>query len=256
MSVEVVIMQSTRTFGKSFPGMKWAIESAAATGHGVAVVDEFPCAAVDEFRKHYRHTSNNGLPFERWCFEQWFLLADWMEKNGKELVFVMDSDVLLFANLSPVLEQVRSKLTLATARPTGARFITREGARVIADYYMEVFKARREVQASQDPRMVSDGNVINPQLERLGQPMLEGWFHEWNICHSLYLMLPGASQFEGHRDIVFADGIPYWFRYEQPVKMATVHCWGKAKQKMETIWKQSRESLGGKMRRLCLEPQP
>ena len=53
-----------------------------------------------KFRKVYVHSSTNNENIERFCFERWFILSEFMKKNNISKVFTLDSDVLLFENVT------------------------------------------------------------------------------------------------------------------------------------------------------------
>ncbi|MDD4395802.1 MAG: hypothetical protein PHQ33_07950, partial [Bacteroidales bacterium] len=53
-----------------------------------------------EFRKHYRHMSYNPEAFERICFERWLLIAELFRREKLDAAFVVDTDVMIYADLS------------------------------------------------------------------------------------------------------------------------------------------------------------
>lgn len=59
-----------------------------------------------QFAESYVHMSSNSKKFEMMCFERWFLLLELMKKNNLEYVIHLDSDVLLYVNMHPVIEEV------------------------------------------------------------------------------------------------------------------------------------------------------
>jgi len=58
------------------------------------------------FRDLYKHMSTNHYQFEKICFERWFQIVEFLESDGIQSFFHIDSDILLYSNISTVLEKV------------------------------------------------------------------------------------------------------------------------------------------------------
>jgi hypothetical protein len=52
------------------------------------------------FTEVYEHLSTNSVDFELYCFQRFFVLQQWMLKHHEERVFMVDSDLLLYADLT------------------------------------------------------------------------------------------------------------------------------------------------------------
>ncbi len=57
-------------------------------------------AEAQKFRDVYQHMSSNSVTYERFCFERWFVLLDFMKRQGLESCFTSDSDVMLYSNVT------------------------------------------------------------------------------------------------------------------------------------------------------------
>ncbi len=55
---------------------------------------------ADAFRTKYRHLSLNPYNSELACFLRWFILKEFMEVNDLSMVFVCDSDVMLYSDVN------------------------------------------------------------------------------------------------------------------------------------------------------------
>lgn len=55
---------------------------------------------ASDFKKLYQHRSTNPEWFEMFCFQRWFVLYEFMEQHSLTKVFVADSDVLLYCDVS------------------------------------------------------------------------------------------------------------------------------------------------------------
>lgn len=71
------------------------------------LLDDFSISeGLTRFRHLYKHMSANQYQFEVVCFERWFQIVEFLESNGIQSFFHLDSDVLLYSNISAVLEKV------------------------------------------------------------------------------------------------------------------------------------------------------
>lgn len=53
---------------------------------------------ASKFSSIYQHLSTNGYDMELICFNRWFILKEFMEKQGMDKCLHLDSDVMLYAN--------------------------------------------------------------------------------------------------------------------------------------------------------------
>ena len=221
---------------------QWAIESADAYGNEVVVLHaQGEPNGIAEFRACYVHDSPNSKVFEQWCFEQWFHIAAWMESNNVPVVFKADSDVMLFFNLDQWYKSI--------SRPIGSKpacncFITKETARLSADFILDTFKRGLQKDRRLEWPFSSDQTILHYLWDSLG-------YHD--LCsastsgpcadQNVFLVQDGWPKHDGHKDIVFIQGIPYQATPNGARRLYNLHCWGKAKSAMANIWRQSRASL-------------
>jgi hypothetical protein len=57
------------------------------------------------FTQVYEHLSSNSADFETRCFQRFFVLHQWMAAHDQDKVFMIDSDLLLYANLTEFYEK-------------------------------------------------------------------------------------------------------------------------------------------------------
>jgi hypothetical protein len=72
----------------------------------VPIDEHFKEAAA--FASLYQHLSPNPYDFELFCFQRWFILHSVARQRGIERCFYLDSDVLLFSDLSQIEKHYRS----------------------------------------------------------------------------------------------------------------------------------------------------
>ena len=55
--------------------------------------------SAKEFAKHYVHLSTNNEKFERFCFDRFFIIKEFIIKNNIKECIIIDTDVLVYGNL-------------------------------------------------------------------------------------------------------------------------------------------------------------
>ena len=62
--------------------------------------------AASEFRRAYIHASTNGLEFERFCFERWFLLNSLVQQREWKRFVHADSDLMFYCTIESYFERL------------------------------------------------------------------------------------------------------------------------------------------------------
>jgi len=71
------------------------------------LMDDFSTSeGFSRFQNFYKHMSTNPFKFEKVCFERWFHILEFLESKDIQSFFHIDSDILLYSNVSTVLEKV------------------------------------------------------------------------------------------------------------------------------------------------------
>ncbi len=75
--------------------------------------------SATEFARVYQHLSTNPIEYELFCFQRWFILKDFMARQGLEACFYLDSDVMVYDNLTPEHQRLQSyKIALTDDIPS------------------------------------------------------------------------------------------------------------------------------------------
>ncbi|EKE28284.1 MAG: hypothetical protein ACD_3C00083G0023 [uncultured bacterium (gcode 4)] len=56
--------------------------------------------SIQDINKSYKHLSGNSYQYELFCFQRWFILRDFANKNNYDKFIYIDSDILLYTNVS------------------------------------------------------------------------------------------------------------------------------------------------------------
>ena len=77
--------------------------------------------AAGAFARIYRHLSPNSIEFELFCIQRWFLIEEFVRREGiKGPILHLDSDVLVYENVFDELAD--RQIPLATTRELGPAF--------------------------------------------------------------------------------------------------------------------------------------
>ncbi len=102
-------------------------------------INEF-LGSTKPFQMVYDNLSTNPHEFELFCFMRWFILRDFLKSRSLDLVFYIDSDVLLFANAEVEWEKY-SQYTMTLLHRTAAisSFITYKGICDLCNFIMRIY---------------------------------------------------------------------------------------------------------------------
>jgi len=94
--------------------VKYSILQASKYNHVYLISDVNPLLDIDEFkwfdieeymydfenfRLNYMHLNTTPYSFELFCFYRWLILKNFMTKNNLDVVFYIDSDVMLYVDV-------------------------------------------------------------------------------------------------------------------------------------------------------------
>ena len=92
------------------------------------------------FTDIYEHLSTNGRDYELFCFLRWFILKEYMEEQNLDVVFYVDSDVMLYVNVTDEYKKYEQyDLTLLHRTAAISSFFTKEGINNFCNFLMESF---------------------------------------------------------------------------------------------------------------------
>lgn len=82
----------------------------------------------DNLKNNYVHLNTTPFDYELFCFQRWFILRNYMKKNNLDVVFYVDSDVLLFCDVNEEWEKYKQyDFTLLHRSAATSSFITMRG---------------------------------------------------------------------------------------------------------------------------------
>lgn len=107
-----------------------------------------------DFEGLYKHLSTNPYQYELFCFQRWFVLKDFMEKQNIDLCFYCDSDVLLYCDVTKIYNVLDKKdmLLLAVQRTQnvsysgGITYITYKAIKSFCLFLKESYENKNNIE--------------------------------------------------------------------------------------------------------------
>ena len=192
------------------------------------------------FASVYQHLSVNKLEFERFCFQRWFVLRDFMRREKIEQCFLMDSDVMLYCNVDQESGNFASHdMTLSHAQTPGNVFINRRFAiETLCEFLLEMYRDPSQLtmlrQRFEDSGVVSDMTALvdfsHANLVDIGdtRKIINGTTWDDNVnCSSGFEMRQGIKKF------LWRGNLPYALTETgERIKFHAIHFQGSAKKRM------------------------
>lgn len=198
---------------------------------------------AEEFTRYYRHFSTNGHDYERFSFQRWFILYEFLIDRGLGQCLYLDSDVMLFADATS--EQARfADYDFSIAQMTGSVFFLNSLAALhdLGDFIMNIYTRRDRYHYDR---------IVGHYVARQRNKLLGGacdmnalyFYHEANygrvgdvaaiLDDSIYDLAIAAPQGcvmqNGRKLISWEDGRPYATlqRNGRRIRLNSLHCQGK-----------------------------
>jgi hypothetical protein len=218
------------------------------------------CLECDEFRSHYEHLNTTPVEFEIFCYQRWFILKNFMLRNNLDKIFYIDSDVLLFANMTTEWEKFNQyEMTLLHRTAAISSFITLKGVTDFCNLLMSTYKDKN----TYNYKKIASHYQVRKECGLAGgvcdMTHLE-FFHYCSECgggpgkvgemmqiiddstydHNINVPDQGFAFINGRKDFKIKGGIPYVYneRLGKEIKFNTIHFQGGAKQLIRSVYDQ------------------
>ncbi|MEQ9671210.1 hypothetical protein [Coleofasciculus sp. G2-EDA-02] len=225
-------------------------------------VKDFNIFYEKSFPNIYNHLSDNSVEFEMLCFQRFFVIQEWMKKNEIHKIFMLDSDVLLFSELSKsiysrFLQQQDCIAALSIPKVQEpykwavfchTSYWTYDGIKSFTDFCISTYKSNLELLQKKYEWHLSNqivGGICDMTLLYLWSKEQKKIFNLAKVYENTTidtLITSSANwdvdeydlNFLGIKHIKFQNGIPYSFNNKlgKDVAFLSIHCQGSAKKYM------------------------
>ncbi len=92
-----------------------------------------------DFEKVYRHQSSNPYWYELICFQRWFIIRDFVQKNNIEQCYGCDTDIMIYDDLSKYIPEGNFKLTIANKNGPQCSYFTNKSINDFCNYILKQY---------------------------------------------------------------------------------------------------------------------
>lgn len=210
---------------------------------------------VDKFSGLYEHLTSGSYEYELFCYNRWFVLRNLMELEKLDVVFHIDSDVLLFSDVNKEWRKFdQYDFTLLHRSAAISSFITRRGINNFCDMLLSIYgnksgypfkKIKSHFLIRQECGLA--GGVCDMTLlewfhyhsefgggpGRVGEMMqiIEGSTYD----HNINAQDQGFSFVNGMKNVQILNGKPYVYneKLKKDISFNSLHFQGMAKSKIK-----------------------
>ena len=188
---------------------------------------------IEEFEKMYVHLSPNIFEFERFCFERWLHIRNFIRREGLEFFLHLDSDDLIFCNVDEVFGKFKGYDFTVCHRigPCNTLF-NKKSIEQFCDIMLSVFQDPHGLDRYRIRRNLNDMEVFGWYKEKVSINYLDISIPRDGICFdgSIYAS-SGFEMEKGKKKIYWIDDRPYgkWLESGEKIPFMALHCQGRAK---------------------------
>lgn len=201
---------------------------------------------IKVFKKEYQHLNTTPVDYEIFCYLRWFIILEFMKKNNLEVIFHIDSDVLMFSNPDTEFEKYKNfEFTLTHRTTASSSFFTKAGLENFCEFLIEIYTNKN----SYEYKKISSHFYVRQNCGLPGGVCDMTFFHNYDykksgqIGEMMYIIDDSTYDhnindddhvwdFEnGLKKFQFIDGFPYCYnkRLKKNIKFNSIHLQGGAK---------------------------
>ncbi|MGA0558590.1 hypothetical protein ACO2Q8_18155 [Larkinella sp. VNQ87] len=222
------------------------------------LIADYRSSDADRFKQVYIHNSPNSYDYELFCFVRWYLVKELMRREGYTEVFVADSDVMIYANLSTYVREAGLQNYIAAfnvgvdyqwvrSSSGHSSYWTWEGINRFCDLAIDLYteprlmafmdQIRAEKIIKNDRAGISDMTALyvfyeeeTGRIRNLSESVNGGAF-DHNICMATNFNLDEYEFGLGRKKIVMKQGRPIAYNVilKQEIILHTLHFQGNSK---------------------------
>ncbi|MGV3561420.1 hypothetical protein [Larkinella arboricola] len=213
---------------------------------------------AQRFEQVYKHSSPNHYNYELFCFIRWFLVRELMRREGYQQVFVADSDVMIYSDLTKYVDQTGLNESIAgfnvgadyqwvRSSSGHSSYWTWEGISLFCELAINLYteprlmafmdQIRAEKIIKNDRAGISDMTALyvfyeeeHTRIRNLSESMNNSAF-DHNICMATNYNLDEYEFGLGRKKIVMKDGFPMAYNVflKKEILLHTLHFQGNSK---------------------------
>ncbi len=212
---------------------------------------------AEDFVKIYHHLSSQGYDLELMRFLRWFILRDFLVQNKMGRCFYLESDVMLYANVTEEQKKFSQWDFTLSSRCSGSSsfFNNLEALKEFCSYLMDIYTKRDQLSwdhmvslSLKQSRNAPSNNVgdktafdlyLNKNRASIGETTLieDGATYD----HNVNLPDPDFEMRNGIKHVIWREGKPYGRQRNsgREIRFNVLHFQGTAKKYMRQVYENS-----------------
>lgn len=207
----------------------------------VYAIQQFWPPAAD-FEKIYHHMSCNSVQFELFCFQRWFVMAEFIRQHRPERVVHLDSDILIYDELSTdfgrmeqhdlALVGFQGPFSLFIPRPALVAEFCRHITHLFTHEVADLEKMYRQWAASNPYTAISDMHALHTFVAKYQLRSLDLAIpHDSAVYDNIVHESDGYQLAIGCKALEWKNGQPFGRRLSDSasIRFKSLHCQGPSK---------------------------
>ena len=206
-----------RQMRKFNPGSEIFLISDASTNHydflkHINISEYF--SSADKIKQVYIHMSINPYPYELFCLQRWFIIMDFVTRNGITNFLCIDSDVMFYSNVDEVFGKWKDyDFTLCNTDGPQYTLFNLESLKKFCNYIYTHYndaEALDEVKKWRKQGSISDMTFLTHYSQEPGVKVFNTAQVVDGSCFELNMKIPQGYEMQGRlKKIYWKAGLPY-----------------------------------------------
>ena len=202
-------------------------------------------STAQAFEGVYEHFSCNEPKFERFCFQRWFVIDQFLRRHRPERAIHLDSDVLVYDNLFRDFQRpgnwdlgivgYQGVFSMLIPKPEIVGAFCERITHLFTTEKASLAQLYREWTDKTAETAMSDMHALHTFVEANSLSTLDlGACHEGAVYDNVLRSSDGFRMRDGYKQLFWSDRQPYAERSDtgERVRLKTIHFQGPAKCKM------------------------
>jgi len=195
---------------------------------------------AEQFRQIYVHMSINPYNYELFCFLRWFIILDFVTKQGIDHFLCIDSDVMLYCNVDEVFGQLTDyDMTMCLFEGPQYSLFSKDSLQQFCDYIFSHYSEKEKFEEVKKWNVahggVSDMRFFTYFSQLPGVRVYNTGQIADGACFDFNMKIPQGFEMQGRvKKIYWKNGLPYAkeMKTQELIRLNALHFQGGIKHQL------------------------